>query len=195
MSRLAKIKRMPHWLALQTLRLKRDAKGVAAVEFALMVPVMIIMMLGCVETSDALTVSGRMINISGSVADMVSRCTNITAGDLNDVMRISDSLIGHYSRQGLYIQVVAVQADANGVLTVAWSYDRNHHQPLAPGAPYPNLPQGLIGPSGSLIVATASYRYRSPMGHFIHGNINLSHTAYNAPRGSPVLLNNTACAY
>src|SRR5450631_280558 len=137
MSRLAKIRRIPRWLALQTRRLGRETAGFAAVEFAMIVPVMLIMMLGCVETSDALTVSSRMINISGSVADMVARCTNVDSANLNDIMRISDSLLGRYSPQSLYVEIVDVQADANGNVTVSWSYDRNHNQPLAAGAPYP----------------------------------------------------------
>jgi len=195
MTSFAKLRRIPRRLALQARFLARDAKGFAAVEFAMIVPVMIIMMLGCVETSDALTVSSRMINISGSVADMVARCSNVTTGDLSDIMRISDSLLGKYPYQAMYIEIVAVQADAAGHVTVSWSYDHNHGSPLAPGATYPGLPTGLVAPNGNLIITTASYRYRSPIGHFIHGQINLSHTAYNAPRAGPVLLGATACTY
>jgi len=193
MSTLAKYYRR---LTLQSLRLARDVRGFAAVEFAMIVPIMVIMLMGCVETSDALTVSSRMINISGSVADMVARCTTIEKSDLNDIMAISDSLLGRYTPQALYIEIIAIQADANGNTTVSWSFDHNQAQPIAAGTPYTNIPQGLVSPNGALIIAKATYQYHSPMGHFIHGNIALSHTAYNAPRMGAVTLSTTqACVY
>jgi len=195
MSVLANLRRLPRWVGLQAQRFKRDAAGIAAVEFAMMAPVMIIMMVGCVETSDALTVSGRMVNISGAVADMVARCQNIETQDLNDIMTISDALLGRYPRWPLYIKIVDVQSDALGNMTVAWSYDKSGGHPLAAGAPYVGLPPGLISPSSSIIVATSSYKYRSPMGWYIHGYINLSHTAYNAPRGGPVQFDTTPCKF
>ena len=186
MSGLAKIQRLPRGLALQARRMLRDIRGVAAVEFAMVVPIMVVMMLGCVETSDALTVSSRMINISGAVADMVGRCSDVSTSDLKDIMRISDALMGRYTSQPLNIQIVALQADAQGAVTVSWSYDRHGNQPFAAGAPFPNLPFGLINTNGRLIVATANYRYHSPIGRYIHGTINLGHTAYGPARNGIV---------
>ena len=198
MTGLAKMKRMPRRATLLARRLARDISGFAAVEFAMIVPVMIIMLLGCVEVSDASTVALRMINISGSVSDMVARCTNINSSDLNDIMRIADELLGKYTRSNLYIEVVAVQADANKNLTVAWSYDRNRGQPLAAGSAYNGLPPGLVAANSTLIVATSSYKYRSPVAQYIHGAVSLSHTAYNPPRGNlPVTYaaGGTSCTY
>ena len=176
-------------------RLAGDIGGFAAVEFAMIAPVMIVMLLGVVEVSDASTVSVRVIDISGAVADMVARCTNgISTKDLNDVFRISDALMGRYSRMPLYIEVIEVKSDVNGVLTVGWSYDKNHASPLAAGSPYNKLPVGLLTPNGSIIVAVAKYKYRSPVGRYIHGVMTLQHTSYNLPRGSQAVnLGATKC--
>jgi len=194
---LARMRRLPRKAAVLAKRLARDIRGIAALEFAMIVPVLIIMLLGCTEVGDASTVSLRMINISGAVSDMVARCTNINSSDLKDIMRISDELLGRYSVEGLYIEVVAIKADAAGALTVAWSYDRNGTQPLATGAPFSGVPPGLISPNGTLIISTSSYRYHSPIGHFIHGTIFLSHTAYDSPRVGPVTYtpSGTSCTY
>jgi len=190
MTSWAKIKRLPRQAQLQARRMLRDITGVAAVEFAMVVPIMVVMMLGCVETSDALTVSSRMINISGAVADMVGRCNDVSASDITDIMKISKSLLGKYNAQPpqnpLTMQVIALQANAQGVVTVAWSADNNGGQPFAAGAPYPNLPFGLINTNGFLVVANASYQYKSPIGHYIHGTIKLAHTAYGPARNGVV---------
>jgi Flp pilus assembly protein TadG len=178
------------WLADKVRRLGQNVQGFAAVEFAMIVPVLIVMLMGAVETSDALTVSGRMINISGSIADMTARCTTLTNGDLNDMMSISASLLGHYSPQSLYIRVVDVQADANDNLTVAWSYDSNHASPVAAGSSFSGVSPGLVPVNGQLVIATSSYNYSSPMGHFIHGRVKLTHTSYNSPRLGNISLSN-----
>jgi len=176
-------------------RIAGDTGGFAAVEFAMIAPVMIMMLLGVVEVSDASTVSVRVVDISGAVADMVARCTNgISTKDLNDVFRISDALMGHYARQPLYVEVIEVDSSAAGVITVGWSYDKNHGSPIAAGTPYNGLPVGLLAPSGSIIVAIAKYNYHSPVGQYIHGTMVLQHTAYNLPRGSQkVALGATKC--
>ena len=178
-----------------TKRLVNDIGGFAAVEFAMIAPVMIVMLLGVVEVSDASTVSVRVIDISGAVADMVARCTNgIATKDLDDVFRISDALMGRYPRSPLYVEVIELNSSAQGVITVGWSYDKNHAQPLAGGTPYTKLPVGLLAPGGSMIVSVAKYKYRSPIGRYIHGIMTLQHTAYNLPRGSQaVALGNTKC--
>jgi len=186
MSGWMKFKRLPLKAGLMARRAMRDVAGVAAVEFAMVVPVMVVMLLGSVEASDALTVSSRMINISGAVANIVGRCNDVSSTDIKDIMRITDTLMGRYPSQPLNVQVIALHADALGAVTVAWSADRHGGQPFAAGAPYPHLPFGLINTNGNLIVATANYRYHSPIGRYIHGTINLGHTAYGPARNGVV---------
>ena len=165
----------------------KDSGGFAAVEFAMIVPVMIIMLLGSVEVSDALTVDRHLNTIADSLSDLVARSPAVTAADLKDIMRIADSLLGKYPRQNLAMEVVSLEPNAGGVMQVAWSYDSKGGQPYAPGSTYPGSWNGMVSGANSLIVAKAKYLYRSPVGQFIHGNISLSHVAsYESRQGKVV---------
>ena len=165
-----------------------DIKGFAAVEFAMIVPVMIIMLLGSVEVSEALTVDGRINIVADSVSDMVARSQTVTANNLRDLMRISDSLMGKYPTEGLKVEVVSLVADpATGVVTVDWSYNSGGSRPYVQGSNYPGVWTGMVSGGNSLIVAKAKYDYTSPIGQYIHGVIKLSHTAsYESRQGKVV---------
>ena len=176
-------------------RLRRDSAGFAAVEFALIVPVMIIMLLGVVETCEALSVDLRVITIANSTSLLVARCDNITNGELEDVLRISDSLLGKYSSDPLRVQIVALHADAQGVVTVSWSYDRSGGEPYVAGASFPDAPPGLVPSNASAVVSVASYRYASPIGRFIHGAITLKHPGYQATRFANIVKGTTKCTW
>lgn len=165
-------------------KLASDIRGFAAVEFAMVVPVMVVMLLGSVELSDALTVDRRVTAIASSIADLVAQSASVSSADVKDIMRIGDSLLGKYSSSYMQLSVTSLTANAAGDATVLWSRDRRGGQPYAAGAPYPNLPAGLIDPNGGLIITNVKYSYRSPIGHFIHGPITLNQTFYLRPRKS-----------
>ena len=57
----SKLNRLTVYAQYSVRKLVNDIGGFAAVEFAMVVPIMIMMLLGSVEVSDALTVDGRII--------------------------------------------------------------------------------------------------------------------------------------
>ena len=54
-------------------RLASDERGVAAVEFALILPFLLLLFLGTIEASSLITVDRRVNVISGTVGDLVAR--------------------------------------------------------------------------------------------------------------------------
>ena len=52
---------------------RRDSRGVAAIEFAMIVPIMSAMFIGAVEVSQAITVDRRVTQVASSTADLVAR--------------------------------------------------------------------------------------------------------------------------
>lgn len=52
---------------------RRDRRGVAAIEFALIVPIMSAMFIGAVELSQVITVDRRVTQVASATADLVAR--------------------------------------------------------------------------------------------------------------------------
>jgi Flp pilus assembly protein TadG len=163
---------------------RRRTEGFAAVEFAMVVPIMITMFIGTVEMSEAYTLARRVVTISGSVADLVTQSSSVKTADLQDIMRIADSLLAGYDPSPLQVVIVSVIANAEGKVLVDWSYDRTGGAPYPPGAEYNDLPTGLIGAGQSVVVAQVKYAFDPPIGKYILGSVNLIEKFHLQPRQS-----------
>jgi Flp pilus assembly protein TadG len=167
--------------------LRDDIGGFAAVEFAMIVPVMMIMLLGSVEVSDALTVDGRINVTAASISDIIARSTPLTKSELRDIFKIGHVLIGKYPVQNLRSEVVSLQPNAAGSMRVVWSFDSNGNSPYTAGSVYPGNWDGMVQAPNSLIVTKSTFDYMSPVGQYIHNPIVLSHVSNNVSRVSAVI--------
>lgn len=163
--------------------------GVAALEFALVAPILLTLFIGSVEFSQALTLDRRVTTAASSIADLVAQAEVITEPELDDIMGIAESLletalISQFNPGDLSIQVVSVLTDANNNATVGWSYDKAGGQPYAAGSTYSGLPAGLLEPLSSVIIATVAYDFTPEIGQYISGTIELEETFYLRPRRS-----------
>lgn len=167
--------------------LLRDNRGVAAIEFAMVAPILLVLFLGAIEFSQALTLDRRVTAVASSVADLVAQAEKVSTNDLDDIMVIGQriletALITSYEDNELEIEVISLLADANGDVKVDWSYDRSGGTPYAKGSNYPKLPAGLLGPSSSVIVAEVSYDFDPPVGKYLTSGILLEERAFLRPR-------------
>lgn len=162
--------------------LARDTRGVSAIEFALILPLMITMYIGAVEFSDALTVKRRVTAVASATADLTAQADEVSASDVNDIFTAATSILTPYSTTPISIVLTSVVADANNNTTVEWSCALQG-APKSQGAAF-ELPAGLTQPFSSIVVAEVSYNYSPPLGKLIVGNINMSETFYLRPRVS-----------
>ena len=162
--------------------LARDTHGVSAVEFALILPVMITMYIGAVEFSHALTVDRRVTAVASAASDLVAQTEDVSANSLQDIFTAATSIMLPYSSAPISIVLTSVEADSNNDTTVGWSCAHSG-TPHASGSAYA-LPTGLTQPFSSVIVAEVSYAYQPPIGHYMTGGINMTETFYLRPRRS-----------
>ena len=78
--------------------------GVAAIEFAFIVPIMFVMFVGAVELSQAITVDRRVTQAASSVADLIARKeTSIAQSEIGDIMKIGGYILAPYSQTPLQV--------------------------------------------------------------------------------------------
>jgi Flp pilus assembly protein TadG len=156
-----------------------DSTGLSAVEFALILPVMLSFYFGTIEVSNVMTVERRVTSVASTTADLVSQATAIGDADMADVFTAATAILDPFP--GVAVQIVVSSViDDNGATEVDWS-DGHNAAPRAQGAPMA-LPQGLIGPGGSVIVAEVTYAYDSPFADYFIGGVTLTDTFYVKPR-------------
>ncbi len=173
-------------------RFRRDRKGVAAIEFAMVVPIMSLLFIGAIEFSQALTVDRRVTQAASSTADLIARSpsTGMTAADVDGALKIIEQLIQPYSLAQLTVKIVSVRANANGTAyTVDWSRDNKGGTPYARGASYSAIPAGLIGANETVVVGEAIYNY-TPLifKYFITSAFDLQEKFYLKPRNAACVI-------
>jgi Flp pilus assembly protein TadG len=163
-------------------RFCRNENGLSAVEFALIVPVMLTLYFATLETTDALTASRRVTNVAQTAADLVAQATAVSSSDLTDIYAASAAILSPYDTTAVKITITSVVASSSNVTTVAWSASYNGTARTAGAAI--TVPTGLTTANTSVIMAEVTYTYTSPIGTFITGPITMSEVAYLRPRRS-----------
>ncbi len=164
----------------------RARDGLAAVEFALLAPVMVLMFFGTVELSAAVDCNTRVTNVASTAADLVAQETTVSSADMANVFAALNAIIYPYSAAGAKIVISSLVDDGHGGATVAWS-DAQNTTPLAVGSAV-TVPTGLITSGGSVIYAQVTYSYSSPSMVYLTGPLTMSNSFYARPRRSATVV-------
>jgi len=162
-----------------------DIRAVAAVEFAIVVPFMLLLYVGGVELGNGLAIAVKVSKTAHTVADLVSRNACVTDSALGTMLGASAATIAPYSSAVAMIRVSEVSTDSSGNATVTWSKALNG-SPLTAGQPM-TLPGELGTPSPpniSLILGEVTYSYTPNLGYTIAGTVPIMESYYLYPRVS-----------
>lgn len=168
--------RLPGWAR----RFAKDRQGVSAVEFALLLPLMLTMYLGGSEISNALTASRKVTLVSRTVADLSSQSSKITNTSMTNILNASAAVIAPFATGSLKVTVSQVKIDGSGNATIDWSDTRNGTARTV-GASV-TLPSQLAVANTWLIWTEADYTYVPSFGSGITGTLHLTDQIYMRPR-------------
>jgi len=176
------------------LKLLRDEdSGVAALEFAIIAPVLILLFLGTIEISLAIAVDRKVSRISSSVADLITRTelTDIPPSEMNEFVKIAERIMFPYDDQ-VAITIVGIDV-VGGNSVVRWRYTSGGGSAPAPGQPFP-VPAN-IRTDGSFLISAVVKTNHAPAVGFINYNdgqlsldgatIELSEQMFLRPRRAP----------
>lgn len=175
--------------------LRRDSRGVAAVEFALILPILVTLYLGTIEVTNAVMANRKMVATTSALGDLAAQAQVLSDGDVTNVFNAASSTMQPYSVSSLQMRVTQVKV-LNGVARVAWSEARGMTRHSV-GSVYPSFPSSLL-PSDPLVtqyfvVSEVSYAYTSPIGNLLIGTMNMSDTFWLRPRIGECVRRNDSC--
>ena len=165
-----------------------DTRAVAAVEFAIVVPFMLLLYIGGIELGNGLAIAVKVSETAHTIADLVSRNACVTDSALSTMLGASAVTIAPYSSVNTAVVVSEVSTDANGNATVTWSKALNG-TPRSANTPM-SLPSALGTPSPpniALILAEVTYQYTPNLGYTISGTVPISQNYFLFPRVSSVV--------
>jgi Flp pilus assembly protein TadG len=167
-------------------RFLADKRGVSAVEFAMLLPLLVTLYLGGVEVSSAVAIDRKVTLIARTLGDLVAQASSVDNAAMTSILAATTAVMAPYSDTNLKITVSSVQINSQGVAKVSWS-DTKNGTLRAVGSTV-TLPDALNVASTSLIWAEASYAYTPTIGYVITGTKNLTDQIYMRPRLSDCVL-------
>ncbi len=185
-------------LALRCLRNLRDMgdlrlgqRGVGAMEFALLAPVLVTSIFGLAAMSQAIRAEMLLTSSASSMASMVAVQNSITGGSLgtlHDFCTGAQLIMQPYAATGLSMAIASYTLQSNSTTASKdWEYDsacQGSAGSLASSGSALANPL-LVAAGDSVIIVQASYNYTSS--HIsIVPNLVLTQTAYSRPRYSKV---------
>ena len=162
-----------------------NAHGGVLVEVAIMAPIIIVLLLGLVEFTNGFLVHRNLHTLSATIADLTSRETELTPGDLEKIATHSELVLAPFNRAPLKIIVSSVTGNNRGEAIVDWSFAfGNSVTQYGQGTEIP-VPGDLAQVGEGLVMVEAMYNYAPGFGAFLVGQtITLTSVAFQVPRSS-----------
>jgi Flp pilus assembly protein TadG len=168
-------------------RFFRDRRGAAAVEFAFVAPLMILLYCGIAELTQGMMADRRTSHVASIIGDLVAQDTQVNQTEMNDVFNVGRAVIAPFPSGKLAMRITSVRADAGGTPQVIWSQTSGAMAALKTTDKI-TLPAGLLAANESVIMAEATYVYTSALQTVVTTPITLGQKYYLKPRkGSEVL--------
>jgi Flp pilus assembly protein TadG len=158
----------------------RDKRGVSAVEFAMLLPLMLTLYLGGVEVSQGISIDRKVTLTARTVADLVAQVATIDTAGVNAALGAATAIMAPYPDANAKVTVSVVDIDSNGNAKVKWSSSKNGTA-RAVGSSV-SLPAALNVPSSSLVWGEAQYDYQPSIGYVVTGSMNLTDQIFMRPR-------------
>lgn len=100
-----------------------DRRGVAALEFALVVPLLLCMYFVTMEVAQAIETNKKVSRVGSMVADLITQQQTITKSEVEAVMAIGEATLQPYNRSKPKISVTAIQItdETTPKVKVVWS--------------------------------------------------------------------------
>ncbi len=171
-------------------RWRRDRRGIAAVEFAFVVPVLLVSYLGAIEIGQAIDVNKKVGRAASMTADLITQESDVDVSQVRAIMDIGNLVLEPFtSRFDLTVEVTAIEVtdEASPKTKVVWSQELDagsYSVPFAKGS-ITTLPTNLTTPGSFIVRVKSSLQYRPIISWVLSkrgGKIDMEETYYLRPR-------------
>ena len=165
-----------------------DQDGVSAVEFAILLPLMLTLYLGGVEISQAVSADRKTTLVAHTIGDLTAQSSNVTSTgsnpDISNFFSAASKVAYPFASSSLKATISSVCIDSTGThATIGWSQANANGTARGLGVDVTShIPAALMVPNTSLIWGEASYAYKPTIGWTITGTLNLSDQFFLRPR-------------
>jgi Flp pilus assembly protein TadG len=156
-------------------------QGVAAVEFALILPVLVVMLLATFDGGRAIAAYMKMRAATYALASIANQYAIIQSVDMTSILGATSVVMAPYSSGTPAVKVSQIKINNAGVSSIEWSAAQGTTARAVPSSITP--PSAMVVNNSYLILAEVSYTYVPVFGYFgSSSGITFSDSLYVTPR-------------
>jgi len=176
------------WLRMRrsAIDLAADTRGLAAVEFAMVVPLMLVLFFGTVEFSSGVAVDRKVTLMARTLSDLTSQNISVTSTQLANIFNASTGIMTPYDASPVNARIVELYVDASLNVHQIWTATTGTTPPTGTVT----VPTALKIAGTYLIYSEVSYLYKPTIGYVMtKAGINLNDFTFTRPRQSLCVFN------
>jgi len=177
--------RVPSRLRRLHRRFAASTRGVAAIEFAMIMPVLATLFLASFDGGRAIAAYMKMRATTFALAAITNQYSTIQATDMTSIVGAATTIMAPYptSSTNPVITISQIAISSKGKATISWSYSQGGTA-RTKGASITLPATALAVKNSYLILAEVSYTFTPLFGLFTVGNLTFSDNLYVTPRVS-----------
>ena len=163
-------------------RFAASTRGVAAIEFATILPVLLLLFLASIDAGRAIAIYLKVRAATYTLDAITNQYTTIQSTDMTSILGATSVVLSPYSASPVVVTVSQFAINSSSQATVSWSATLNGTA-LTTGSSV-SVPSGFANPNSYVIQGQVSYTYTPMFVFFIKNAITLSDSLYVTPRSS-----------
>lgn len=176
-------------------RFVRDERGIAATEFSMVVPIMLVLFFGVVEITSGFAAYRDVTLMAHTNSDLTSQSLSVQDSDLTNFFAASTGVMYPYATSPtdphLKQSIVELWVNPSLQARVQWAVNSDGSPGATPGTVV-NIPTSLQVANTYIIYSSVSFLYVPAVGYVIsQAGVTMSDFAYTRPRKSQCVFYNT----
>lgn len=174
-------------------RFLASSRGIAAIEFAMIAPILVVLLLATFDAGRAIAVYIKVRSAVFTLAAITNQYTTGTNGiasaDMTAITGSTTAVFAPYSSTPAVVTITQIKETSATAAVVSWSYSVNGTA-YTQGATWTKLPSQFTASKACnsfpcyFIYAEVSYKYTPTFGAFVTGSLKMSDNLYAVPRSS-----------
>lgn len=165
-------------------RWKNDEDGMAAVEAAMIFPVMLAMFLGVFDLGNAILANQKTIRASQVIADLIARENIVADADINEAVEAGRLAFEPLDNSSFGVDIISMRFDENADSEIVWRETVNMTGVADPFSAVEALETADEG----VVMVSVHYEYEPRFAGFLVSAIDMNEVAFSRGRSTPVVV-------
>jgi Flp pilus assembly protein TadG len=142
-------------------RFAGDAAGLGAIEFAFVVPFLLVLYLGVVDATRYVSFRQRLQEATTTINDLVAQESSLTRAGVEERTKVADAMLSDYDRSRFKVRVSSIRIESDGVARPICSFAKNMAR-LRLNVPY-QLPANMSELRNVTVIMTETADVYAPL--------------------------------